>query len=68
MMRSSNALKNVAFAIFGGAYLSIFSSLQINPFLKSYLILLSLQIVALGYGLYLIRNHKSSESSRDCNL
>lgn len=58
MIRSSNTLKNVAFAILGGAYLSIFSSLQINPFLKSYLILLPLQIIALGYGVYLIRNNK----------
>lgn len=65
MIKSSKSFKNLALAMAGGAYLSIFSSLQINPFLKSYLILLPLQIVALGYGIYLIRNNQKSKSSRN---
>ncbi len=68
MIRPSKSLKNAAFAIVGGAYLSIFSNLHINPFLKSYLLLVPLQIVALGYGLYVIRNNKKSESSRNLNI
>ena len=68
MIAVSKSLKNAAFAIVGGAYLSIFSSLHINPFLKSYLLLVPLQIVALGYGLYLVRNKKKSGSSRNFNI
>ena len=62
MVFKSNSFKRVVFAISGGAYLVIFSTVHINPVLKGYVVLLPLQIVALVYGVYLIRNNKQSNS------
>ncbi len=62
MVFQSNFFKRLFFAISGGAYLVILSTLQINPVLKSYVVLLPLQMVALVYGVYLIRKNKQSDS------
>ena len=61
-MKSFKSLKIIFLLVAGGFYFSFFSILNINPFFKSYAVIIPIQIAALVYGLYLIKNNKSSFS------
>jgi hypothetical protein len=50
----------VALAALGAAYLTAFSTLDINILIKPYAAIIPVQLLALIYGIYLIYGQKSS--------
>jgi hypothetical protein len=50
----------VALAALGAAYLTTFSTLDINILIKPYAAIIPVQLLALIYGIYLIYGQKSS--------
>ena len=50
--------KNLLFLIIGAVYFSIFSHLEINIFLKSYILLFPIQIMAIIYATYIITKER----------
>ena len=58
-MKQKYQLKNnLFFLIFGAVYFSIFSNLEVNVLLKSYLLLFPIQIMAIIYATYIIVKQK----------
>ncbi|HEY9644199.1 MAG TPA: hypothetical protein V6C57_27140 [Coleofasciculaceae cyanobacterium] len=47
------------FVLLGAGYFSAFSQLDISPFFKSYLTIVPVQVLALGYFLYLRWSNRS---------
>ena len=54
-MTSLKTARKISLAVAGGLYFSFFSNLNINPFLKSYMVIIPVQIAALIYGIYLLK-------------
>lgn len=54
MLKTQGKYRKVLFAILGLAYLTAFSNLNINIFLKGYVAIIPIQIVAIVYAIYLI--------------
>ena len=58
-MKQKYQLKNnLFFLIVGAVYFSIFSNLEVNVFLKSYLLLFPIQIMAIIYATYIIAKQR----------
>ncbi|BAZ45163.1 hypothetical protein NIES4102_21810 [Chondrocystis sp. NIES-4102] len=55
MLKAKSEYKKFIFAILGMAYLNAFSNLNINIFLKGYIAIVPIQIIAIIYAIYLIQ-------------
>ena len=62
MLKIKRASNKVFLAGLGAVYLTAFSTLDINIFLKGYLTVLPVQILALVYGIYVIYHQKQKRS------
>lgn len=58
MLKLKHTSTKVFLAAFGAVYLSIFSNLDLNIFIKSYVVIMPVQLLALIYGMYLIYPQK----------
>ncbi len=58
MLKLKRSSTKVSLAVFGAAYLTIFSNLDLNIFLKGYAAIVPVQLLALIYGIYLIYSQK----------
>lgn len=58
MLKLKRRYTKVCLAVFGAAYLTIFSNLDLNIFLKGYAAIVPVQLLTLTYGIYLIYNQK----------
>ena len=64
MLKFKRVSSKVFFVALGAGYFSIFSNLDINIFLKGYLTIVPVQMLALVYGVYLIYNKKPKDSQK----
>ena len=64
MLKFKGVSSKVPFIALGAGYFSIFSNLDINIFLKGYLTIVPVQMLALVYGVYLIYNKKQKDSQK----
>ena len=58
MLKLKRISTQVSLAVFGAAYLTIFSNLDLNIFLKGYAAIVPVQLLVLIYEFYLIYNQK----------
>lgn len=61
MLKLKRSSTKVFLAILGTVYLTTFSNLDLNIFLKGYAAIVPVQLVALIYGIYLIFIKKSKD-------
>ena len=64
MLKFKGVSTKVFLIALGASYFSIFSNLDINIFLKGYLTIVPVQILALVFGVYLIYNKKPKDSQK----
>lgn len=62
MLNIRNTSSKVFFAGLGAVYLTAFSNLDINIFLKGYVVIVPVQLLALVYGIYVISTQKRKRS------
>lgn len=58
MLKIRNTSSKIFLAGLGAVYLTAFSTLDINIFLKSYAVIVPVQLLALVYGIYVISTQK----------
>lgn len=68
MLRRKQLILVTLFALAGGSYFGAFSQLEITPFLKGYIAIIPLQILALLYVLYVRLNRRSEKLLEQKNL
>ena len=62
MLKLKRTSSKVFLAGLGAVYLTAFSNLDLNLFVKGSVVLIPVQILALGYGIYLIYHQKQKRS------
>lgn len=61
MLKPKRTVTKASLATLGAVYLTTFSHLDLNPFIKSYVVIIPVQLLALIYGIYLIYTHTQSK-------
>ncbi len=64
MFKFKHTYSKIFFVVLGAVYLTTFSNLDINIFLKSYAAIVPVQMLALVYGVYLICIKKQKNSRK----
>lgn len=64
MFRLKHTSSKLILAVLGAGYLTACSNLDINIFLKSYVVIMPVQMLALVYGIYLIYINKQKNSHK----
>jgi hypothetical protein len=54
MLKNKRTYSKILLAVSGAVYLTTFSNLDINIFLKGYVAIIPIQIVAFAYAIYLV--------------
>lgn len=62
MLKIKHTYSKVLLAVLGAVYLTAFSNLDINIFLKGYAVIMPVQLLALVYGIYLISTKRTKRS------
>ena len=60
ILKLKRASTKVLLAASGAIYLTTFSNLELNTFIKYYAVVIPAQLLALSYGLYLIYQQKTN--------